>query len=131
MTMMMKLIYVVGINGVGKSLAKIAYFLASNKCKPLLAACDIFWSGAVEQLNIHAKCLNIPLYHKGYAKDPAAVAKSAIKHTTEEGNDVFLIDTAGRVQNNALSSLVVQNKPDLVLFVCDGGEWWFGPIGNV
>jgi len=119
-------IVMVGINGVGKStsLAKIAYYLKSNGCNPLVAACDTFRSGAVEQLNVHAKCLDVPLYHKGYAKDPALVAKAAIEHATEKGNDVVLVDTAGRMQNNvplmkALSNLVVQNNPDLVLFVCE------------
>lgn len=125
--MLMFLFYFkVGINGVGKStsLAKIAYYLKSNNCNPLLAACDTFRSGAVEQLNVHAKCLDVPLYQKGYAKDPAVVAKAAIDHATKEGNDVVLVDTAGRMQNNlplmkALSNLVVQNSPDLVLFVCE------------
>lgn len=119
-------IVMVGINGVGKStsLAKIAFYLKTNGCNPLLAACDTFRSGAVEQLNVHAKCLDVPLYHKGYAKDPAAVAKAAILHATQQGNDVVLVDTAGRMQNNvplmkALSNLVVQNNPDLVLFVCE------------
>ena len=119
-------IVMIGINGVGKStsLAKIAYYLKANGCRPLLAACDTFRSGAVEQLNVHAKCLDLPLYHKGYAKDPSAVAKAAINHATEEGNDVVLVDTAGRMQNNvplmkALSKLVVENEPDLVLFVCE------------
>eukprot|EP00557_Chaetoceros_sp_GSL56_P001628 CAMPEP_0176501958 /NCGR_PEP_ID=MMETSP0200_2-20121128/14478_1 /TAXON_ID=947934 /ORGANISM="Chaetoceros sp., Strain GSL56" /LENGTH=590 /DNA_ID=CAMNT_0017900959 /DNA_START=79 /DNA_END=1851 /DNA_ORIENTATION=+ len=119
-------IVMVGINGVGKStsLAKLAYYLKTNGCSPLLAACDTFRSGAVEQLNVHAKCLGVPLYHKGYAKDPAAVAKAAILHAAQQGNDVVLVDTAGRMQNNvplmkALSNLVVQNNPDLVLFVCE------------
>lgn len=119
-------IVMVGINGVGKStsLAKIAYYLKSNGCNPLLAACDTFRSGAVEQLSVHAKCLGVSLYHKGYAKDPAAVAKNSIEHATQEGHDVVLVDTAGRMQNNvplmkALSNLVVQNNPDLVLFVCE------------
>ena len=95
-------IVMIGINGVGKStsLAKIAYYLKANGCSPLLAACDTFRSGAVEQLSVHAKCLDLPLYHKGYAKDPSAVAKAAINHATEEGNDVVLVDTAGRMQNN-------------------------------
>lgn len=116
----------IGINGVGKStsLAKIAYYLKSNGCSPMLAACDTFRSGAVEQLNVHADCLEVPLYHKGYAKDPSAVAKAAISDASEKGHDVVLIDTAGRMQNNvplmkALSKLVVENEPDLVLFVCE------------
>lgn len=119
-------IVMVGINGVGKStsLAKIAYYLKSNGCSPMLAACDTFRSGAVEQLNVHAKTLEVPLFHKGYAKDPSAVAKEAIAHARAEHHDVVLVDTAGRMQNNvplmkALSKLVVENKPDLVLFVCE------------
>ncbi len=119
-------IVMVGINGVGKStsLAKISYYLKSNGCNPLLAACDTFRSGAVEQLNVHAKCLDVPLYHKGYAKDPSSVATAAIQHAENEGHDVVMVDTAGRMQNNvplmkALSKLVVENDPDLVLFVCE------------
>ena len=119
-------IVMIGINGVGKStsLAKIAYYLQSNQCKPLLAACDTFRSGAVEQLSVHASCLSIPLYHQGYAKDPSSVAKAAISKATENGNDVVLVDTAGRMQNNvplmkALAKLVTETHPDLVLFVCE------------
>ncbi|KAL7510073.1 hypothetical protein ACHAXN_007024 [Cyclotella atomus] len=119
-------IVMIGINGVGKStsLAKIAYYLQSNLCNPLLAACDTFRSGAVEQLSVHAKCLSLPLYHQGYAKDPASVAKAAISKAAEDGNDVVMIDTAGRMQNNvplmkALAKLVTETSPDLVLFVCE------------
>lgn len=117
-------IAVVGINGVGKStsLAKIAYYLKSNGCNPLLAACDTFRSGAVEQLSVHAKCLGVPIYSNGYSKDPSSVAKAAIEQATEEGNDVVLVDTAGRMQNNlplmkALGKLTYENKPDMVIFV--------------
>ena len=54
----------------------------------------------------------------------STVATAAIAHATEQGYDVVLVDTAGRMQNNvplmkALSKLVVENKPDLVLFVCE------------
>jgi signal recognition particle receptor subunit alpha len=117
-------IVVVGINGVGKStsLAKLAYYLKTNGCKPLLAACDTFRSGAVEQLGVHAKCLELPLFHKGYAKDPSSVAKAAIEQAIQEDNDVVLVDTAGRMQNNvplmkALGKLAHENSPDLILFV--------------
>ena len=91
-------IVVVGINGVGKStsLAKLAYYLKTNGCNPLLAACDTFRSGAVEQLSVHAKCLDVPIYSKGYSKDPSSVAKAAIEQATQDGNDVVLVDTAGK-----------------------------------
>eukprot|EP00586_Coscinodiscus_wailesii_P019460 CAMPEP_0172501390 /NCGR_PEP_ID=MMETSP1066-20121228/149358_1 /TAXON_ID=671091 /ORGANISM="Coscinodiscus wailesii, Strain CCMP2513" /LENGTH=442 /DNA_ID=CAMNT_0013276149 /DNA_START=284 /DNA_END=1612 /DNA_ORIENTATION=- len=117
-------ITVVGINGVGKSttLAKLAYYLQSRGCQPLLVAGDTFRSGAVEQLAVHSKCLDVPLFHKGYAKDPSAVAKEAISLASKGGHDVVLIDTAGRMQNNvplmrALRKLVEENRPDLVCFV--------------
>ena len=65
-----------------------------------MVAGDTFRSGAVEQLQVHATCLQVPLYSQGYSKDPSAVAKAAISHATENGNDVVLMDTAGRMQNN-------------------------------
>jgi len=114
----------VGVNGVGKStsLSKVCYYLKNMKCKMLIAACDTFRSGAVEQLRTHAKCLDVDLFERGYAKDPAAVAGAAIAHGEEEGYDCVLVDTAGRMQNNeplmrALAKLVTQNEPDMVLFV--------------
>ena len=117
-------IVVVGINGVGKStsLAKLAYFLKTNGCNPLLAACDTFRAGAVEQLSVHAKCLDLPIYQKGYAKDPSSVAKAAIEQAAKDKHDVVLVDTAGRMQNNvplmkALGKLASENSPDLIVFV--------------
>lgn len=114
----------VGVNGVGKStsLSKVTYYLKSKGIKVMIAACDTFRSGAVEQLNQHAKVLDVPLFQEGYAKDPAKVAKDGIAHAQEEGYDCLLIDTAGRMQNNeplmrSLAKLVSVNNPDLVLFV--------------
>ncbi|ETW02229.1 hypothetical protein, variant [Aphanomyces invadans] len=114
----------VGVNGVGKStsLSKVCYYLKSRGVKIMIAACDTFRSGAVEQLNQHCKVLDVPLFERGYAKDPASVAKDAIAYGNDNGFDCVLIDTAGRMQNNeplmrALAKLVSVNNPDLVLFV--------------
>jgi signal recognition particle receptor subunit alpha len=119
-------IAVVGINGVGKStsLAKLAYYFKENGCSPLLVAGDTFRSGAVEQLKVHSQCLDVPLFSQGYSKDPSAVAKAAIEHATEQGNDLVLIDTAGRMQNNvplmkALGKLCQENQPDFCILVCE------------
>ena len=121
----------VGINGVGKStsLAKLAYYFQSHKLKPMLVAGDTFRSGAVEQLNVHAKCLDVPMFQQGYAKDPSAVTKAAIAHVLSMENvnqrpDVVLVDTAGRMQNSAplmaaLGKLVKENQPDLILLVAE------------
>ncbi|KAF7148015.1 hypothetical protein RHSIM_Rhsim03G0257400 [Rhododendron simsii] len=114
----------VGVNGVGKStnLAKVAYWLLQHNVKVMMAACDTFRSGAVEQLRTHARRLQIPIFEKGYEKDPAIVAKEAIQEANQNGSDVVLVDTAGRMQDNeplmrALSKLINLNSPDLVLFV--------------
>jgi len=114
----------IGVNGVGKStsLAKVIYYLKSRGLQVSLAACDTFRSGAIEQLRTHAYCLKVPVYERGYNKDAASVAQESIKQAKREGRDVVLIDTAGRMQDNAplmhaLAKLVHVNKPDLVLFV--------------
>ena len=114
----------VGINGVGKStsLAKVCYHLLQKSFRPLIAACDTFRSGAVEQLKVHADCLGVDVFEQGYASDSSKVAQSAIIHATREGHDIVLVDTAGRMQNNkphmvALSAVITLNSPDLILFV--------------
>uniref|UniRef100_A0A915HW21 SRP54-type proteins GTP-binding domain-containing protein n=1 Tax=Romanomermis culicivorax TaxID=13658 RepID=A0A915HW21_ROMCU len=119
-----------GVNGVGKStnLAKITFWLNENNLKVMIAACDTFRAGAVEQLRTHTRHLNalhpgcVQLYEQGYGKDAAGVAAQAINYASENGHDVVLIDTAGRMQDNeplmrALAKLIRVNAPDLVLFV--------------
>jgi len=126
-----------GVNGVGKStnLAKICFWLIENNFKVLIAACDTFRAGAVEQLRTHTRRLNslhpvgesdgkpmVQLYEKGYGKDAAGIAMEAINHARDTSIDVVLVDTAGRMQDNeplmrSLAKLISVNAPDLVLFV--------------
>ncbi|GIY54243.1 signal recognition particle receptor subunit alpha homolog [Caerostris darwini] len=126
-----------GVNGVGKStnLAKIAFWLIENDLRVLIAACDTFRAGAVEQLRTHTRHLNalhpsdqhnglqmVQLYEKGYGKDAAGIAMEAINFARDMKIDVVLIDTAGRMQDNeplmrALAKLIKVNNPDLVAFV--------------
>lgn len=114
-----------GVNGVGKStnLAKVAYYLKhKGQLKVMIAACDTFRAGAVEQLRTHARNLDVHLFEQGYGKDASIIAKNALKYASAEGYDVVLIDTAGRMQDNeplmrGLAKLVALNSPDLVLFV--------------
>nr|CAD7424230.1 unnamed protein product [Timema monikensis] len=121
-----------GVNGVGKStnLAKICFWLIENNLRVLIAACDTFRAGAVEQLRTHTRHLNalhplerhggqqmVQLYEKGYG-----IAMEAINFAKDQRIDVVLIDTAGRMQDNeplmrALAKLIKVNQPDLVLFV--------------
>ncbi|KAI9590958.1 SRP54-type protein [Syncephalis fuscata] len=121
----------VGVNGVGKStnLSKTCFWLLQNKLSVLIAACDTFRSGAVEQLRVHARNLcalektaRIELYERGYGKDAAGIAKDAISYAKANKFDVVLVDTAGRMQDNeplmrSLSKLVSVNNPDKIIFV--------------
>lgn len=115
-----------GVNGVGKStsLAKTCFYLLNHGHKVMIAACDTFRAGAVEQLRTHVKCLGrgVELFDRGYGKDAAAVAADAIRRAKELNYDVVLVDTAGRMQDNkplmrALSKLVEVNRPDRLFFV--------------
>lgn len=119
----------VGVNGVGKStsLAKMCYWLLQNNFKVFIAACDTFRAGAIEQLKIHVERFrqggyNVGFYEKGYGKDDASVASTAIKQAQTEGYDVVLIDTAGRMHNksslmDSLSKLIRINEPDHIIYV--------------
>ncbi|KAL1886852.1 hypothetical protein Plec18167_000787 [Paecilomyces lecythidis] len=127
-------ISIVGVNGVGKStnLSKICFFLLQNNYRVLIAACDTFRSGAVEQLRVHARNLRelsarenvgeVELYEKGYGKDAANVAKDAVDYAASNKFDVVLIDTAGRRHNDQrlMSSLEKFAKfanPDKIFMV--------------
>ncbi|KAI0273799.1 P-loop containing nucleoside triphosphate hydrolase protein [Gloeopeniophorella convolvens] len=127
----------VGVNGVGKStnLSKVCFWLIQNGFRVLIAACDTFRSGAVEQLRVHVRNLSmlgvngagdskgrVELYERGYGKDAAGIAREAIGYAKDNDFDVVLIDTAGRMQDNeplmrALAKLVAVNTPDKILFV--------------
>lgn len=117
-------IAVCGVNGVGKStsLAKLCYWLQQNGNTVLMAAGDTFRHGAVEQLEVHGRCLGVDVFQLGYGTDPSAVAAAAIQQAAKTKTDVVMIDTAGRMQDHesrmrALAKLIHDNQPDLVLFV--------------
>ncbi|KAI4269546.1 MAG: hypothetical protein LQ337_007217 [Flavoplaca oasis] len=127
-------ISIVGVNGVGKStsLSKLAFFLLQNNLSLLIAACDTFRSGAVEQLRVHARNLKdlsarehlakIELYEKGYGKDAAHIARDAVAYAKDNNFDVVLIDTAGRRHNDArlmssLEKFADLARPDKILMV--------------
>lgn len=127
-------ISVVGVNGVGKStnLSKIAFWLLQNKFRVLIAACDTFRSGAVEQLKVHVHRLQeltqrlgsgeVQIFDEGYGKDAAVIAQRAIEYGQRNKFDIVLIDTAGRRHNDErlMSSLEKFGKlanPDKIVMV--------------
>ena len=116
----------VGINGTGKTtaIAKIANRVQKDGMTVVMAACDTFRAGAIEQLTIHADKLGCKIVKQGHDADPSAVAYDAIEHARSKRKDVVLIDTAGRMQTNnnlieEMKKIVRVAKPDLKVFVGD------------
>ena len=107
----------VGINGSGKttSIAKVANLLKKEKLSVCLAAGDTFRAAAIEQLEIHAERLKIPIIKKDYNSDPASVGFEAIAYAKKHGIDVVLIDTAGRM--NTKESLM--KEMEKIIKVCN------------
>ena len=92
-------ILMAGLNGAGKTTmsGKLALMLKERQHrKPLLAACDTFRPAAMEQLRVLAEQVGVPVYIEPEAKDPISVAKNAISHARQNGNDIVIVDTAGR-----------------------------------
>lgn len=116
----------IGINGTGKTtaIAKIANRLKAQEKSVVLAACDTFRAGAIEQLTIHSEKLGIKIIKSVQDADPASVAYDAVEHARSKRKDVVLIDTAGRMQTNnnliaEMQKIARIAKPDLKIFVGD------------
>jgi fused signal recognition particle receptor len=126
-------ILVVGVNGVGKTttIGKLAAQLKSLDKKVILGAADTFRAAAVDQLILWGERVGVPVISKGMHTDPAAVAYEAVKQAKEEGADVVIIDTAGRLHTkvNLMNELgkiknvinkFIPEAPHEVLLVLDG-----------
>ena len=116
----------VGINGTGKTttIAKVAQFFKDKKFSLVLAGSDTYRAGSIEQLEEHAKRLNLKVIKHQYGADPAAVAFDAITHAKAHGTNVVLIDTAGRMQTNQnlmneLSKVKRVVNPDFTILTVD------------
>ena len=94
-------ILVVGVNGVGKTttIAKLAYQYKQAGKTVMLGAADTFRAAAVEQLQLWADRVGVPIVQQGMNADPASVAYDTLQSAISKGMDVVLIDTAGRLHN--------------------------------
>ena len=92
-------IMLVGLQGAGKTTmcGKLALDLRKNNKKPLLVACDIYRPAAIKQLQVVGKQIDIPVFTMGDKVSPVDISKAAIKQARENGNNVVIIDTAGRL----------------------------------
>ena len=96
-------VMLVGVNGSGKTttLGKIAAELKGRGARVLIAAGDTFRAAAIEQLQVWAERAGVPILVKPHGSDAASLAFDAVTRARDEGLDVVLIDTAGRLQNKA------------------------------
>ncbi len=116
-----------GLQGSGKTTftAKLANKLKNEKGKrPLLAACDVYRPAAIAQLKALAENIGVPVYSEDGSKDPVAIAKHAIEQARRDGNDLVIIDTAGRLavdeaMMNEIANIKNAVKPSETLFVVD------------
>ena len=116
-----------GLQGSGKTTfsGKLANMLKTKlHKKPLLVACDVYRPAAIEQLKVVGEQVGVPVYSEIDNKDVVAIANNAIKEAKAKGNDVVIVDTAGRLavdeeMMNEISNLKNAINPDETLFVVD------------
>ncbi len=102
-------VFVIGVNGVGKttSIAKMAHLLKKQGKSVALAAADTFRAAAIDQLEIWAERVGVPLIKHTEGSDPAAVVFDAANYAKSHGIDVLIVDTAGRlhIKKNLMDEL--------------------------
>jgi len=126
-------IMVVGVNGAGKTttIGKLAYQFKKQGLNVVLGAADTFRAAAIDQLQVWADRVGIPIIKQSMGSDPASVAFDTLQSAVTSNADVVIIDTAGRLHNkvNLMNELtkvkrvmqkVVDNSPHEVLLVLDG-----------
>ena len=116
-----------GLQGSGKTTftSKLARLLVREKGRhPLLVAADVYRPAAIEQLQLLGQAANIPVYSESDVKDPVGIAKRAIEHARQQGLDVVIIDTAGRLavdeaMMDEIAAIKEAVNPSETLFVVD------------
>ena len=115
-----------GINGTGKTttIAKLTNLLKKNNLSVALAAADTFRAASIEQIQIHADKLKVPLIKHDYYSDPSAVGFDAVKYAKKHKIDVVLIDTAGRMHTKTnliseMEKICRVTNPNLKVFVAE------------
>ncbi|TSE11135.1 MULTISPECIES: signal recognition particle protein [Aquimarina] len=116
-----------GLQGSGKTTfsGKLANFLATKKTKkPLLVACDVYRPAAIDQLHVVGDQIGVEVFSDRGNNDPVAIAKAGIAHAKENGCNVVIIDTAGRLAVDEVMMTEIANiheaiTPNETLFVVD------------
>ena len=114
-----------GLQGAGKTThaAKLGKFLKAQNHRPLLVACDIYRPAAIEQLKVVGAQAEVPVFEMG-TENPVKIAKEAIRHAKDYGNDIVILDTAGRLHIDEqlmqeLQDIKAEVQPDEILLTID------------
>jgi len=118
------IIMLIGLQGSGKTTtaAKLARFLKSKGRQPLLVACDIYRPAAIKQIQVLGKSIDIPVFSQ--EEKPEKIAENAVKYASQNGRDIIILDTAGRLQidrelMDELKKIKDKVNPNEILFVAD------------
>ncbi len=118
-------VMLVGLQGAGKTTngAKLAGMFKKQGKRPMLVACDIYRPAAIKQLEVVGSQLGIPVFQMGQ-ENPVKIAKAAIRHAQQHGNDMVFLDTAGRLHVDEalmteLKSIKAEVQPSEILLVVD------------
>lgn len=119
------IIMMVGLQGSGKTThaAKLAKYFKDQGKRPLLAACDVYRPAAINQLQVVGEKAGVKVFEMGQI-NPVTIAKEAVKHATDHGNEVVILDTAGRLHideqlMDELKSIKEETNPHEIMLVVD------------
>nr|WP_243764288.1 signal recognition particle protein [Bittarella massiliensis (ex Durand et al. 2017)] len=114
-----------GLQGAGKTThsGKLGKLLKSQGHRPLLVACDVYRPAAIKQLQVVGEQAGVPVFEMGQG-DPVEIAKKALGHAKDHGNDIVILDTAGRLHIDEalmaeLAAIKAAVEPDEILLVID------------
>lgn len=120
------IILIAGLQGSGKTTfsGKLALHLKSKGKSPLLVACDVYRPAAIQQLHVLGEQVSVPVFSNLEEKNPIEIAKAAIKEAKIRGNQVVIVDTAGRLGVDEAMMTEIENlkkelNPNEILFVVD------------
>lgn len=118
-------IMMVGLQGSGKTThaAKLAKYFKEQGKRPLLAACDVYRPAAINQLQVVGEKAGVKVFEMGQI-NPVTIAKEAVKHARDHGNEVVILDTAGRLHideelMDELKSIKTETEPHEIMLVVD------------